>query len=166
VDTHSAFEDGIAALSLGSGCGMRFSRVVRDGKGSAPAGEAAAEGDGGADSPRTGQSRLDPGVGEAGGEEQATSPCDEATLWLPRRSLIVFSGASRYAWAHAIPMRKGDVRVGGHWVPRDRRVSLTFRRILRAARGCSCAHPHLCDSQGGVAVALPTRLQAQAREVD
>lgn len=160
IDTHSAFEDGIAALSLGSGCAMRFSRIVCAHGGSGAAGEAAAGAGGGASGPRLLQSRPGHGVGQTCGEEEAKLSVNEATLWLPPRSLIVFSGASRYEWAHGIPMRKGDVLVGDGWMPRDRRVSLTFRRVLRDARGCICPYPQLCESQGGASVALPTRLQA------
>jgi alkylated DNA repair protein alkB family protein 8 len=165
IDTHSAFEDGIAALSLGSGCAMRLSRLVCfDGRSrvdcaSGAVGEAIAGADEVVDGARTLQSQPAPGDAEAGGVDEALpSSSAEATLWLPPRSLIVFSGASRYEWAHGIPMRKGDVLVGGQWTPRDRRVSITFRRVLRG--GCSCAYPQMCDSQGGASVALPTRLQA------
>jgi len=143
VDTHSAFEDGIAALSLGSGCAMRLSRVQGE---PARAGEAASSGGAGA--------QAAPGLGEPA----AVCAEESATLWLPSRSLVVFTDASRYEWAHSIPMRKGDVVAGREWTPRGRRVSITLRRVLRAAGGCGCAYPQLCESQGGAAIALPTRM--------
>lgn len=49
---------------------------------------------------------------------------------LPRRSLLVISGEARYHWSHGIAPRKQD-QVMGQLVPRGRRVSLTFRHVLR-----------------------------------
>jgi alkylated DNA repair dioxygenase AlkB len=48
------------------------------------------------------------------------------------RSGIVLKGASRYDWTHEIPARKSDV-LDGKKVDRGRRISLTFRKITRAA---------------------------------
>lgn len=45
------------------------------------------------------------------------------------RSAIVLKGAGRYNWTHEIPARKSD-RIDGIRVPRDRRISLTFRNVL------------------------------------
>jgi alkylated DNA repair dioxygenase AlkB len=50
-------------------------------------------------------------------------------IYLKPRSLIVLSGPARYDWTHAIPARKSDL-VDKRRVPRDRRVSLTFRRVI------------------------------------
>ena len=50
---------------------------------------------------------------------------------LQPRSGIVLKGAGRYDWTHEIPARKSDV-VDGVKVARDRRISLTFRKITRA----------------------------------
>jgi alkylated DNA repair dioxygenase AlkB len=52
----------------------------------------------------------------------------EAIL-LQRRSLIVLANQVRYNWRHAIPGRKSD-NVGGQIMPRQRRVSLTFRTVI------------------------------------
>lgn len=120
IDTHSAFEDGIASLSLGGGCAFRLRR-----------------GSDGADH----------------------------SVWLPPRCLLVMSGAARYEWQHSISGRKFD-RVeqrespaGWEWVPRERRISVTLRRVLGSGRTCACAFPLFCDSRiGGAAIALPTRL--------
>jgi len=57
-----------------------------------------------------------------GGEHRA--------VYLPPRSLLIMSGASRYEWLHYIPHRKSDM-VQGLAVPRSqRRVSFTFRKVL------------------------------------
>lgn len=52
-----------------------------------------------------------------------------ASVWLAPRSLLVLADEARYRWRHAIPARKSDP---GHG-PRGRRVSLTFRTVLRPA---------------------------------
>jgi alkylated DNA repair dioxygenase AlkB len=45
-------------------------------------------------------------------------------------SLLVMSGAARYDWTHEIPARTSDV-IGGERRARGRRVSLTFRAVVR-----------------------------------
>jgi len=47
-------------------------------------------------------------------------------ILLEPRSLLGISGDARYRWQHGIPGRKYD-----HGVARGRRVSLTFRNVLR-----------------------------------
>ncbi|MCY0994044.1 alpha-ketoglutarate-dependent dioxygenase AlkB [Nannocystis sp. ILAH1] len=54
-----------------------------------------------------------------------------AAVWLPPRSLLVLADDARYRWRHAIPARKSDPDRG----PRGRRLSLTFRTVLRDRRG-------------------------------
>ncbi|KAL9971627.1 hypothetical protein ACROYT_G017818 [Oculina patagonica] len=66
VDTHSAFEDGIVSLSLGSQVTMEFRNP--DGR--------------------------------------------HASVVLPRRSLLVMTGESRYLWSHGITPRKYDIIYG------------------------------------------------------
>ena len=46
------------------------------------------------------------------------------------RSLIIMTGPARFDYQHYIAPRKGDV-VDGKYIPRSRRVSLTFRQILQ-----------------------------------
>lgn len=46
-------------------------------------------------------------------------------------SLVVLSGDARYRWQHAIPHRKTD-RYHGTIIPRSRRLSLTFRKVMVA----------------------------------
>jgi alkylated DNA repair dioxygenase AlkB len=50
---------------------------------------------------------------------------------LEPRSLLILKGESRFEWKHGIPARKAD-DVGGTWVQRERRVSLTFRNVVQA----------------------------------
>ena len=51
-------------------------------------------------------------------------------LRLPIRSLLVLAEDARYVWAHMIPSRASDM-VDGVRRARARRVSLTFRTVLR-----------------------------------
>lgn len=50
-------------------------------------------------------------------------------MLLEARSLVIFSGDARYRWQHAIPARKTD-RHDGIIIPRNRRLSLTFRNVI------------------------------------
>ena len=129
IDTHSAFEDGIAALSLGCGIGMKLQPAA-------------------------------PTTATAATAAAAAAAAEPLVLWLPPRSLLVFSGEARYAWRHGIATKKGDV-VHGAWMSRGRRVSLTLRRV-RANGKCRCGWPDLCDSQGAV-LQLPSRIGAGPR---
>ncbi len=54
---------------------------------------------------------------------------DKVSVLLPRRSLIQMKGESRYQWKHGIVGRKSD-RIGNTIYPRQRRISLTFRKVL------------------------------------
>jgi len=53
-------------------------------------------------------------------------------LLLERRSLLVLQDAARYDWEHGIARRKND-RWNGVVIPRQRRLSVTFRRAKDAA---------------------------------
>ncbi|KAK2170241.1 hypothetical protein NP493_1156g01017 [Ridgeia piscesae] len=106
VDTHSAFEDGIVVLSLGS-------QAIMDFKG--PKGE-------------------------------------HFPVMLPRRSLAVMLGPSRYQFTHGIMPRKSDVMpvqsASGDSLTlsrRDTRTSFTFRILRRGP--CHCCYREQCDSQ-------------------
>lgn len=48
---------------------------------------------------------------------------------LEQRSLVVLSGEARYNWLHGIPARKSD-EWDGQKYERQRRVSLTFRKVI------------------------------------
>jgi len=52
------------------------------------------------------------------------------SILLPRRSLVLLSGEARYNWTHGIVARKRD-KIDGQWVARERRVSLTFRKVIQ-----------------------------------
>ncbi|KAL6462412.1 hypothetical protein MHYP_G00288340 [Metynnis hypsauchen] len=79
---------------------------------------------------------------------------------LPRRSLLVMKGESRYLWTHGITPRKFDVvpaseAEGSRVVTSDpsnltlshrgMRTSFTFRKIRHTP--CDCVYPSMCDSQ-------------------
>ena len=49
-------------------------------------------------------------------------------IYVEPNSLYIMSGDSRYKWKHSMPARKSDV-VNGKKIPRDRRVSVTFRMV-------------------------------------
>jgi alkylated DNA repair dioxygenase AlkB len=51
------------------------------------------------------------------------------SLFLEPRTALVLSGKARSHWSHGITKRKTD-RWDGQVLPRGRRVSLTFRRVL------------------------------------
>lgn len=56
----------------------------------------------------------------------------KVTLHLPRKSLLLLTGAARYNWRHGIAARKSDPNPNPKEtgrVQRDRRVSITFRSI-------------------------------------
>lgn len=67
---------------------------------------------------------------------------------LPRRSLLVLSGESRYGWKHGITPRKIDIvqsANGGLTAKfRETRLSFTFRWLSN--KPCSCAYQSLCDT--------------------
>ena len=50
-------------------------------------------------------------------------------LLLPRRSLLIMSGESRYAWQHGIAAAKSDLLADGRVLERSQRVSITFRKV-------------------------------------
>lgn len=56
---------------------------------------------------------------------------EKISLLLEPRSLLILSGDARYLWRHAIAPRKTD-RYKGQLLSRDRRISLTFRKVILA----------------------------------
>ncbi|XP_078078169.1 tRNA (carboxymethyluridine(34)-5-O)-methyltransferase ALKBH8 isoform X2 [Mustelus asterias] len=81
-------------------------------------------------------------------------------VMLPRRSLLVMSGESRYLWSHGITPRKFDVVPASETQKtgtitgdisnltlnkRGTRTSFTFRKVRTLP--CNCAYPEVCDSQ-------------------
>jgi alkylated DNA repair dioxygenase AlkB len=56
---------------------------------------------------------------------------EKQELRLEPGSLLVLSGEARERWRHSIPARKSDPLPDGTRSPRERRVSLTFRTVVR-----------------------------------
>lgn len=54
---------------------------------------------------------------------------EKVSVWLAPRSIVVLSGEARHKWWHGIASRKSDMR-NGRRVDRERRVSLTFRKVI------------------------------------
>ena len=50
-------------------------------------------------------------------------------VWLEPRSIVVLKNEARYEWLHGIAARKSD-KWDGHKIARERRVSLTFRKVI------------------------------------
>ena len=132
VDAHSAFKDGIAAVTLGSGIVMEF-RKADETSGKLSMGR---------------HHRMAP-------PQPGADVCKN--IWLPPRSLLIMTGEARFAWQHGIAWRKTDCLKEGQVVTRSRRVSLTFRRARRG-QPCECRWPALCDSQNPKAHGMPTRV--------
>ena len=57
-------------------------------------------------------------------------------LMLQRRSAVLLKGPGRYDWTHEIPAHKSDL-VGGARMMRDRRISLTFRKVIHTGQESS-----------------------------
>jgi alkylated DNA repair dioxygenase AlkB len=56
---------------------------------------------------------------------------ERRSLMLAPGSLLVLKGEARYDWTHEIPARSAD-DVDGEKRPRGRRMSLTFRNVIRS----------------------------------
>jgi alkylated DNA repair protein alkB family protein 8 len=67
-------------------------------------------------------------------ESSSSSSSNETIIrkhvYLPRRSLLILEKDARYLWLHGIPPRKYD-KVNGQLIPRKRRLSFTFRHVLK-----------------------------------
>ena len=50
-------------------------------------------------------------------------------IYIPRRSLYIMKDEARNKWLHGIPGRKVDI-VEDHILPRNTRVSITFRNVI------------------------------------
>jgi alkylated DNA repair dioxygenase AlkB len=53
-------------------------------------------------------------------------------ILLQPRSLLVLRGEARYRWTHGIARRKHDT-IGGSTIVRERRISVTFRKVIIGA---------------------------------
>lgn len=68
-------------------------------------------------------------------------------VYLPKNSLTIMSGESRYDWIHGISPRKLDVipsEKGLTVQERELRISFTFRKVLQGE--CNCSYKTRCDS--------------------
>jgi len=104
IDTSSAFGDGLISISLNSGIVMEFQKVTAGND----------DDDGNKLSPRHAHTKK--------------------LVYLPRRSLVLLSGASRYEWEHQIVTRQTDT-YNGVIIPRGLRISLTLRTALSLKGG-------------------------------
>ncbi|CAO3607204.1 unnamed protein product [Cunninghamella blakesleeana] len=59
-----------------------------------------------------------------------TETKEEIDVILPRRSIIVLQGDSRYKYKHGISKDHIDVTSDGKSIERDQRISFTFRQII------------------------------------
>ena len=159
IDTHSAFEDTIAAVSLGSGCTMILQTIVGPTDLSACTSK-------NTDFP-TNQNTATSGVHfQHMFTQSPDSTLSETTtlrysVFLPRRSLVVLHDEARYAWCHSIPFCEFDT-VKGVVVPREVRVSLTYRTEL-IDNLCNCRFPFTCDSQSAAVQCKPLSLEQRRR---
>ncbi|XP_037947447.1 alkylated DNA repair protein alkB homolog 8-like [Teleopsis dalmanni] len=73
---------------------------------------------------------------------------ERVPVLLPKRSLLIMSGESRYDWMHGITPHVYDVVQSSNGAltlsKRTERTSLTFRKLRRAP--CNCNFPTLCDT--------------------
>lgn len=85
-------------------------------------------------------------------KEEGEEPAIESRKYIhvPRRSLLILSGAARYEYTHGIAPRKWD-KVAGDLQPRGTRLSLTFRHVIAPALPFADSSSSSAGS-GGVAV--------------
>lgn len=131
VDTHSMFAEALYSLSFGGDVPMVF-RLA-----------------GANDARKMRLPKRSLAGGETGGQQmQAQEPEHPSwELMLPRRSLLLMMGSSRYGYTHGIRARKTDV-VEGRTVQREGRYSITMRTVRRGEEiGCGCEYPGVCDAR-------------------
>jgi alkylated DNA repair dioxygenase AlkB len=54
---------------------------------------------------------------------------EQVAILLEPCSLLLLRGEARYRWTHGIPRRQQD-RIADGVLPRQRRVSITFRKVI------------------------------------
>ncbi|KAI8915821.1 hypothetical protein EDD86DRAFT_196929 [Gorgonomyces haynaldii] len=78
-------------------------------------------------------------------EFKQTIPKEETVfVVLPKRSLAIMGGDSRYGWEHVIRPRKVDL-INGFLHERKDRYSLTFRTVRPDDQPCDCHFKHYCS---------------------
>ncbi|EZG76548.1 2OG-Fe(II) oxygenase family protein [Gregarina niphandrodes] len=172
VDTHSAFHNAIAVVSLGSGldmsfrraCGQEFARtknhpVVKEKNNPVVPNDQNLSDSGFNDSGFNDSGFNDAGFNDSGFNDAGFV---ELNLRLESRSLMCFADEARYGWHHGIKNRRQDFdHMLGHPIPRERRVSLTFRQLNWTNDfQCHCKYPHLCDTQNPASLKTPDRVSA------
>ncbi|KAJ2748645.1 hypothetical protein GGI19_006024, partial [Coemansia pectinata] len=75
------------------------------------------------------------------------------------RSLLLLTGEARYAWEHAIRIRRTDL-VDGAIRERRERWSITIRKVNKTIE-CNCKYPDLCDNGAETVQRLRARLEYQ-----
>eukprot|EP00762_Andalucia_godoyi_P005202 ANDGO_03949.mRNA.1 Uncharacterized protein L905 len=75
--------------------------------------------------------------------EKQGEPDQRKLVDLPARSLVAFCGDSRYAWTHGIRYRMNDRLDDTTFRTRQRRISITVRRIREGAPGSATACTNL-----------------------
>ncbi|KAK3377617.1 hypothetical protein B0H63DRAFT_221266 [Podospora didyma] len=153
VDTHSMFGEALYSLSFGSDVPMAFkkagandARKMRLPKRSLQVQDQAA-----AAAADTNTQAI---VAESGTStstlQQQQQDEEDLPSWelvLPRRSLLLMMGPSRYGYTHGIKSRKTDI-INGEPVLREGRYSITMRTVrLGDAIGCTCNFPGVCDAR-------------------
>ncbi|KAJ2874383.1 hypothetical protein GGH93_002449 [Coemansia aciculifera] len=116
VDSHTAFTDTLAVLSMGTPVQMDFRK---------------------------------PGAHNAA----------LVSLDLEPRGLLLLTGEARYAWEHAIRIRRTDL-VDGAIRERRERWSITIRKVNKTIE-CNCKYPDLCDNDAETVQRLRARLEYQ-----
>ncbi|KAJ2811293.1 hypothetical protein H4S07_002152 [Coemansia furcata] len=79
------------------------------------------------------------------------------SLDLEPRSLLLLTGEARYAWEHAIRIRRTDL-VDGTIRERRERWSITIRKVNETFE-CDCKYPDLCDNDAEAVQRLRARLR-------
>ena len=112
VDLLDRYGDGIIGVSFGSGCVMRFAKVLK-GRGDEPASQRA--------------------------EELASMTSERCGVYLPPGSMLVMTEEARYAWTHGIEkcmedlVESEDEEGSPVLLERGVRLSVTFRWLLPGA---------------------------------
>ncbi|GMS90723.1 hypothetical protein PENTCL1PPCAC_12898, partial [Pristionchus entomophagus] len=96
--------------------------------------------------------------------KDAANSARVAPILLPRRSLCLIQGDSRYRWKHGIVNRQYDVCPRtNRLLQRQQRVSITFRKIRREP--CRCEYKEFCDWDRNGEMAVPS-LSSAARALE
>ncbi|KAK3934126.1 hypothetical protein QBC46DRAFT_428986 [Diplogelasinospora grovesii] len=152
VDTHSMFAEALYSLSFGRAVPIVFrmsgpndARKIRLPKRSLAAPDTDTAPTTAITTTTTDQSPsslLRPESEQAQEQEHASWE-----LLLPRRSLLLIMGPSRYGYTHRIKARKTDV-IDGRPLLREGRYSITMRTVRRGPEvGCSCDFPGVCNTR-------------------